>query len=208
MIELQTGLAFSAASLLLAIAPGPDNIFVLTQSAVHGKSAGIVTTLGLLTGVLVHTCAVALGIAAVFQASETAFAILKGIGAAYLLYLAWQAFRAEGQAIPGDGDGRIQLRRLYVRGIIMNVTNPKVLIFFLAFLPQFVDPERGSMLLQFLQLGGLFILSGSVVFFAISMLAGTLGQWLSRSPRAQAVLHKIAGVVFTGLAISILVAHR
>ncbi len=208
MLDLSTIITFCSASLLLAIAPGPDNIFVLTQSAVHGKAAGIVTTLGLLTGVLVHTCAVAFGVAAVFQTSEAAFAALKYIGAGYLFFLAWNAFRAKGQPIDSDGDGRVKLRQLYVRGIIMNVTNPKVLIFFLAFLPQFADPSRGSMILQFLALGGLFILSGSVVFFAVSLLAGTLGQWLSRSPRAQSVLNRIAGVVFVGLALKIATAHR
>ncbi len=206
MLDLQTILTFCTASLLLALAPGPDNIFVLTQSAVHGKSAGMVTTLGLLTGVMVHTCAVAFGVAAVFQTSETAFAILKYIGAGYLFFLAWKSFRAEGQAIAGGG-GRMPLRRLYVRGIIMNVTNPKVAIFFLALLPQFADPERGSMFLQFLQLGGLFILSGSVVFFAFSLLAGTLGQWLNRSPRAQSMLNKTAAAVFIGLALKLAAAE-
>ncbi len=208
MLDPSTIITFCSASILLALAPGPDNIFVLTQSAVHGKAAGIVTTLGLLTGVLVHTCAVALGIAAVFQTSEAAFSILKVIGAGYLFFLAWQAFRAKGQPIPSGREGRIKLRKLYVRGIIMNVTNPKVSIFFLAFLPQFADPQRGSIILQFLALGGLFILSGSVVFFALSLLAGTLGQWLNRSPRAQLVLNRIAGVVFAGLALKIATAHH
>jgi threonine/homoserine/homoserine lactone efflux protein len=208
MLDLQTILTFCTASVLLALAPGPDNIFVLTQSAVHGKGAGVVTTLGLMTGVLVHTHAVALGVAAIFQTSQAAFAALKYIGAAYLLYLAWNAFRTQGQAIERRGDGPVRLRQLYARGIIMNVTNPKVSIFFLAFLPQFADPERGSMFLQFLELGGLFILSASVIFFGIALLAGTLGQWLNRSPRAQSILNKTAGAIFVGLALKIATAHR
>ena len=208
MFGLNAILTFCAASLLLALAPGPDNIFVLTQAAVHGKGAGVATTLGLMTGVLVHTLAVALGVAAIFQTSPAAFAALKYIGAAYLLYLAWNAFRAKGQAIETGGDGRVDLRKLYCRGIIMSVTNPKVSIFFLAFLPQFADPERGSMFLQFLVLGSLFILSASVVFFGIALLAGTLGRWLNQSPRVQSALNKIAGVVFVGLALKIATAHR
>jgi threonine/homoserine/homoserine lactone efflux protein len=208
MLDSETILTFWIASTLLALAPGPDNIFVLTQSAVHGKSAGIVTTLGLLTGVLVHTCAVAFGVAVIFQTSEVAFAVLKYIGAAYLLYLAWKAFQAKGQSIHSDGEGRIKLRKLYVRGIIMNVTNPKVSIFFLAFLPQFANPERGSMVLQFLELGGLFILSASVIFFMLSFLAGSLGQWLNRSSHAQSILNKVAGVVFVGLALKIATVHH
>lgn len=208
MLDLQTILTFCAAAVLLALAPGPDNIFVLTQSAVHGKSAGMVTTLGLLTGVLVHTLAAALGVAAVFQTSQVAFAVLKYIGAGYLLFLAYKAFRAKGRGIDPHGGGKVSLRKLYFRGIIMSITNPKVSIFFLAFLPQFADPERGSMFFQFLELGALFILSGSLVFFAIAVCAGMLGEWLNKSPRAQSVLNKTAGVVFFGLALKIAAAHR
>ena len=192
MLNQETILTFWIASTLLALAPGPDNIFVLTQSAVHGKRAGIITTLGVLTGVLVHTCAVAFGIAAIFQTSEMAFAVLKYVGAVYLLYLTWKSFRAEGQVIESDGEGQVKLRKLYVRGIIMNVTNPKVSIFFLAFLPQFADPKRGSMVVQFLELGGVFILAGLLIFFMISFLAGSLGQWMNKSPRAQSTLNKVA----------------
>lgn len=208
MLDLQTILTFFTASVLLALAPGPDNIFVLTQSAVHGKRAGIATTLGCVSGVLVHTLAVALGVAAIFQTSEVAFAALKYFGAGYLLYLAWKSFRAKGQAIKTVGDGKVNLRQLYFRGIIMNVTNPKVSIFFLAFLPQFADPERGSMFLQFLQLGMWFIVAGLLIFTLISVMAGTVGQWLNRSPRAQSVLNKTAGTVFVGLALKIAAAHR
>ncbi len=208
MLDLQTILTFFTASVLLALAPGPDNIFVLTQSAAHGKGAGIATTLGLLTGVLVHTCAVAFGIAAIFQTSEAAFAMLKYIGSAYLLYLAWKAFRAKGQAIGGGNDGRAKLRQLYVRGIIMNVTNPKVSIFFLAFLPQFADSDRGPMVLQFLELGGVFILAGMLIFCTIALAVGWLGEKLTQSPRTQSMLHKVAGLVFVGLALKIATAHR
>ncbi len=208
MIELQTILTFWLASTLLALAPGPDNLFVLTQSAVHGKRAGIVTTFGLMTGVLVHTCAAAFGIAAIFQTSETAFSLLKYAGAGYLLLLAWKSFRAKEQTAAGNGRSAAKLRQLYVRGILMSATNPKVSLFFLAFLPQFANPDRGSMTLQFLQLGGLFILSAMVVFFAIALLAGTLGEWMNKSPRAQQVLNKIAGTVFAVLALKIATVHR
>lgn len=208
MLDLATVLSFLIASTLLALVPGPDNIFVLTQSVVHGKSAGIVTTFGLCTGVMVHTLAVAFGVAAIFQASAVAFSLLKYVGAAYLLYLAWKSFRAKGQVLESGETARLPLRRLYVRGIIMNVTNPKVSIFFLAFMPQFADPARGSMTLQFLQLGGLFILSALVVFISFALLAGLVGQCLTRSPKAQTVMNKVAGVVFCGLALKIATAHR
>ena len=142
----------------------------------------MVVTLGLCTGLLVHTSAVAMGVAALFQASATAFNFLKFAGAAYLLYLAWGAFRAGTQSIEGKESRELSLFRYYLRGIIMNVTNPKVSVFFLAFLPQFTHPDRGHLPLQMFILGGFFILATLIVFGAISLLAATLGQWLRRSP--------------------------
>src|SRR5512145_2221192 len=147
-------LLFFASSILLALAPGPDNLFVMVQAAQRGRIAGLAVTLGLCTGLLVHTTAVALGLAAVFAASALAFNLLKYIGAAYLLWLAWGAFRAGGL---DDGESRavdLSFARLYRRGIIMNVTNPKVSIFFLAFLPQFADPACGPLVPQIVLLGG------------------------------------------------------
>lgn len=208
MFDLSTLALFTSASLLLALAPGPDNIFVLTQSAIKGKLVGIVVTLGLCTGLIVHTSAVALGVAAIFQASALAFNLLKYAGAAYLLYLAWGAFRAGATTLEGREAKETSLWRSYLRGIIMNVTNPKVSIFFLAFLPQFTNPARGSLPLQLIVLGLLFILATIVVFGTISLLAGMLGQWLRRSERAQVLLNRIAGTVFAGLALKLATASR
>ena len=208
MFDLSTLLLFTSASLLLALAPGPDNIFVLTQSALKGRLVGLVVTLGLCTGLIVHTSAVALGVAAVFQASALAFNLLKYAGAAYLLYLAWGAFRAGASVLSSESDQEISLARYYLRGIVMNVTNPKVSIFFLAFLPQFTRPEMGSLPLQMLVLGAIFILATLLVFGAISLLAGVLGQWLRRSARAQQLLNKTAGVVFAALALKLAAASR
>jgi threonine/homoserine/homoserine lactone efflux protein len=208
MFDLSTLALFTSASVLLALAPGPDNIFVLTQSALKGKLVGIVVTLGLCTGLIVHTSAVALGVAAIFQASALAFNLLKYAGAAYLLYLAWGAFRAGASTLDNLETREISLWRSYLRGIIMNVTNPKVSIFFLAFLPQFTNPANGSLPLQLIVLGLLFILATIVVFGTISLLAGMLGQWLRRSERAQVLLNRIAGVVFAGLAIKLATASR
>ena len=208
MFDLSTLLLFTSASLLLALAPGPDNIFVLTQSALKGRLVGLVVTLGLCTGLIVHTSAVALGVAAVFQASALAFNLLKYAGAAYLLYLAWGAFRAGASVLSSESDQEISLARYYLRGIVMNVTNPKVSIFFLAFLPQFTRPEMGSLPLQMLVLGAIFILATLLVFGAISLLAGVLGQWLRRSARAQQLLNKTAAAVFAALALKLAVASR
>jgi threonine/homoserine/homoserine lactone efflux protein len=203
MIPLETLGAFFAASLVLALAPGPDNIFVLTQSALQGRLAGFLVTLGLCTGLLVHTTAVTLGVAALFQASELAFTVLKFIGAAYLLYLAWHAFRASASKINGGKKEQLSRIQLYRRGIIMNVTNPKVSVFFLAFLPQFTYPEQGSLTLQLILLGFLFIVATLLVFGGVAFTAGSLGEWLGGSPRAQKIMNRIAGIVFIALAIKI-----
>lgn len=208
MLSVETVATFFTASVLLALAPGPDNIFVLTQSALRGRFSGLVVVLGLCTGLIGHTLAVAVGVAVIFQASAAAFATLKYLGACYLLYLAWQALRAPAETIAGPGHGGAAYRRLYGRGIVMNLTNPKVSVFFLAFLPQFADPGRGAMSLQLTLLGGLFILATVLVFGAIALLGGTLGQWLHRSRRIQGVLHKVAGIVLVGLALKLAAADR
>ena len=206
MIPFDTLLLFFAASAALALAPGPDNLFVLTQSALHGRLAGVFITLGLCSGLLVHTAAVALGVAAVFQSSALAFNGLKAVGAAYLLYLAWQAFRAKPSGVAEEGGVDIRPSRLYRRGILMNVTNPKVAIFFLAFLPQFANPSAGSLTMQILTLGGVFMLAALIVFTAIAWAAGFIGERLKRSPRAQRTMNRLAGVVFTGLALRLVLS--
>ena len=218
MLTPDAMMAFFAAALLLSIAPGPDNIFVLTQSALFGVGAGIITTLGLVTGLCVHTTAVALGVAAIFQTSALAFTLLKVAGAGYLLWLAWLSFRAGASTTDvADGAASSQGRTgsnfpgymtLYRRGIVMNVTNPKVSLFFLAFLPQFCDPARGSVALQVLSLGVLFMLATIVVFWTVAALGGRLAVWFNRSKRGQVMMQRVAGCVFVGLASALLLSGR
>lgn len=208
MIPVESLFTFLFASVLLALAPGPDNIFVLTQAALYGRTEGVLVTLGLCTGLVVHTVAVAFGVAAIFQASAIAFNGLKVIGAVYLLYLAWQAFTASASFLENGKSNKLSGLQLYRRGIIMNVTNPKVSIFFLAFLPQFAIPENGLVTQQMFILGALFILVTLVVFGGIALLAGTLGTYLKRSPRIQIYLNRIAGIVFIGLAMKIFTANK
>jgi len=208
MIPVETVVPFLIASVLLALAPGPDNIFVLTQSAVSGKRAGLAVVFGLCTGLIGHSLAVALGVAVIFQTSALAFSALKFVGAGYLVYLAWKAFHASASRIQNRSEERLSLARLYRRGIFMNITNPKVSIFFLAFLPQFADPARGSIPLQIFQLGGFFILATILVFGSIAVLAGSLGSWLNRSQRTQKILNTVAGTVFLSLAIMMALAKR
>jgi threonine/homoserine/homoserine lactone efflux protein len=208
MFDVNTLSLFISASVLLALAPGPDNIFVLTQSAVKGWLVGLIVTLGLCTGLIVHTVAVAFGVAAIFQASELAFTVLKLAGAAYLLYLAYKSLRAGSTTIETENTEGVRLSSFYLRGIIMNVTNPKVSIFFLAFLPQFADPAKGSLPFQMISLGAIFMVVTLVVFGLISLLAGVIGTRFRKSARMQILLNRVAGVVFIGLALKLATSNR
>ena len=208
MIPPEVLITFLSVSVLLALAPGPDNIFVLTQSALAGKYAGLAVTLGLCTGLIVHTSAVAFGVAVIFQTSALAFTALKFVGAAYLLYLAWLSFAADAEDISAKKNESRSYSRLYRRGIIMNVTNPKVSIFFLAFLPQFADPQRGSLVLQIMLLGGVFAISTILVFGSIAMFAASLGSWIAKSDKTQLIMNRIAGTVFVALALRLIMIER
>ena len=215
MLTPDAMMAFFVAALLLSIAPGPDNIFVLTQSALFGARAGMVTTMGLVTGLCVHTTAVALGVAAIFQASALAFTLLKTAGAGYLLWLAWLSFRAGASTekiAQGDGGNAGAAfpgyMALYRRGIVMNVTNPKVSLFFLAFLPQFCDPARGSVAVQVLILGALFMLATIVVFWTVAALGGRLAVWFNQSQRGQIIMQRVAGSIFVAMAAALLLSSR
>lgn len=208
MLHLDTTLTFFAASVLLALSPGPDNVFVLLHSAVHGRKAGLLVVLGLCSGLLFHTAAVALGLAAVFAASAAAFTALKLLGAGYLLYLAWGAWNAPVGITDTATEGAMSPLQTYLRGVMMNITNPKVAIFFLAFLPQFADPAQGSMALQIVQLGGVFMLAALLTFSAVAWFAAGFGQVFKRSLRAQQILNRVASVVFVGLALRLATAQR
>lgn len=208
MLPLEVALSFFGVAVLLALSPGPDNLFVLTQSMLWGKKAGLWVVLGLCTGVLGHTLAVSAGLAAVFAASQTAFLVVKLAGAAYLLYLAWGALQAGEASLEGTRPPRQTGGQLYRRGVIMSLTNPKVTIFFLAFLPQFASPARGAIGLQMLQLGVLFMLAAFLVFSALAIFSGSVGERLQRSPRVQVWLNRAAGIVFIGLALKLLTSER
>jgi threonine/homoserine/homoserine lactone efflux protein len=209
MLSIEILIAFFSASLLLALVPGPDNIFVLTQSIFQGKKSGLVIMLGLCTGLIFHTLAVTFGVAVIFQTSVIAFTILKIVGAMYLLYLAWQIFNASSEKIDTkNNDISIDYKKLYYRGIIMNITNPKVSIFFLAFLPQFTNPALGTVSLQMLFLGALFIIATILIFGSIALLSGSLSKVFNKSEKSQKFLNKLASFVFLGLAIKLITTKQ
>ena len=209
MLSIEILIAFFSASLLLALVPGPDNIFVLTQSIFQGKKSGLVIMLGLCTGLIFHTLAVTFGVAVIFQTSVIAFTILKIVGAIYLLYLAWQIFNAPSEKIDNKNNSiSIDYKKLYYRGIIMNITNPKVSIFFLAFLPQFTNPALGTVSLQMLFLGALFIIATILIFGSIALLSSSLSKVFNKSEKSQKFLNKLASFVFLGLAIKLITTKQ
>lgn len=208
MLELHTIMMFMGASILLALAPGPDILFVLTQSMTKGSKSGLMITLGLCSGLIFHTTAVALGVAVIFQTSAIAFNILKLVGAAYLLYLAYMSFKDASKSKLEADKTPLSLSALYKRGIFMNVTNPKVSIFFLAFLPQFTNPEMGNVTVQIFSLGALFMLSAFLVFSFVALLSARVGAWFTQTQNGEKILNRIAGTIFAGLAIKLALASR
>ncbi|PID48272.1 MAG: threonine transporter RhtB [Proteobacteria bacterium] len=183
-MDISLVLSFLGASVLLALMPGPDNIFVLTQSLTRGQRNGIAISFGLSLGVLVHTTAAATGLSIVLKQSHIAFLVVKYLGAVYLFYLAFLATKEEPICMD-ENDGKTKedgLVFLIRKGFLMNVLNPKVTLFFIAFLPQFVSPNGFDIMLQMLILGLIFMIQAFVVFSSISILAGRLTKYLN-SPR-------------------------
>ena len=209
-MTLATLLLFLGASMALTIAPGPDNIFVITQGLARGRRAAILTAWGMCSGVTVHTLAAAAGISALFYSSALAFQVVKYAGAAYLLYLAWQVLRERARlttpaapaAIGPDGAA------LFRRGFIMNVLNPKVALFFLAFLPQFTVRGAGNIPVQMVVLGFIFMAQALVIFTIIGYFSGSVGGWIQRRPRAGQYFSWMAGGIFALLGLRLALAER
>ncbi|SDB84958.1 LysE family translocator [Paraburkholderia lycopersici] len=197
---------FLATSIAITFAPGPDNLQVLARGISQGRAAGLVAALGFAAGVTFHTTLAALGVAAVLRSSPLAFQILKLAGAAYLVWIGVKALRSQGLATAGDRP-RQPLSAIFRQSVLGNIMNPKVTLFFVVFLPQFVDAHGAqSVTLQMLELGLVFMAQTVVVFSAFGLCAGTIGGWLKRRPRAGAWLDRLAGLTF--IAIGIRVALR
>jgi len=207
-MDLTLTLSFLGAAILLTLAPGPDILFVIAQSISQNSKAGIATACGLCTGLLVHITAAVLGVSAVIYASATAFAVVKYAGAAYLLYLAWQAFRDKSSEIGLTGKPHASYGALYRRGILMNVLNPKVSLFFIALLPQFVDRSAGHVSLQMLGLGVIFLVQALIIFILVSLFANRFGQWLMRSKTIARKINVLQGLLFTAIALQIAFSKR
>lgn len=199
-------ITFSFATAVLALSPGPDNIFVMIQSITHGKRFGFATIAGLMTGCLVHTSLLAFGVSVVIKNNPIIFTGIKVFGAVYLLYLAWRVFQADATiALDTSGVEKKSLSSLFRQGFIMNVLNPKVTIFFLAFFPGFLFSKELSTVLQFYALGLLFVFVSSLVFGGIAILAGTIAVYINKNIRTGLVLKWLQILVFSAIAIFLLI---
>ena len=202
VLSIETIIAFVTASVVLSLVPGPDNLFVLSHSALKGWKIGFYTTLGLCTGLIGHTVLVAIGVSVIFQTSAIAFNGLKIIGACYLLYLAWLSIQNKELNLGGT-DKNSTNRSYYFTGVIMNLTNPKVALFFLVFLPQFVNTSNDNVTIQIFILGLLFIISAFCVFTSISYLASFLENFLMKSKTVSKNLNILAALIYFALAINL-----
>lgn len=188
---------FLAATLALNLTPGPDMLYVITRSATEGRAAGIVSALGIATGCLVHTILVAAGVAGLLAAVPAAFTAVRLGGAAYLIYLGVTRLIGRGGVNQGAALSPAPLRRVYRQGVITNVLNPKVALFFVAFLPQFVDRSSGQVSLQLAALGTLFNISGTIVNVLVAVAASGITRWTRRPVLSW--IARASGLVFVGL---------
>ena len=204
-MEINTFIYFLTASVLITLAPGPDNMYLLAKSLASDAKSGVALSGGLASGIVFHTGLVMLGVAALIKASPLAFMALKFVGAGYLLYLAWQAFHEQGDLELGQDSDALAYGALYRRGILMNVLNPKVLLFFLAFLPQFVDTGSEQMALHIALLGAVFALQAFIIFALIAICAGRVRRFISRTRNLNRVLGVVQGIVLVIIAAAIIV---
>lgn len=197
--------AFCAASIVLAMAPGPDNLFVLSQSAIYGPRSGIIVVIGLCSGLVIQTLCAACGIAAVIAAIPALFFAIKLAGALYLFYLAYKAWVHAKDEITTVGGSKKTGLMLWRRGLIMNITNPKVQIFFLAFFPQFVakDTQGFDLVLQMVIQGITFIFATLLVFSAVAFCAGALASKV-KNPTFSFYLNRLSALLFVALGLSTL----
>lgn len=198
---------FILATAALAFSPGPDNIFVLTLSMANGKKYGLAAVAGLMTGCLIHTTLLAFGVSEIIKRSDTLFCVIKVFGALYLLYLAFMVFReGSGIELSKGGTTTLKLSELFKKGFWMNVLNPKVTIFFLAFFPGFLFSDTLNTVVQFYVLGLLFILVSSFIFGGIAIAAGGISNYITKTPKVGLFFKWLQITVFIGIALYLLLS--
>ena len=205
VLSIETIITFITASVVLSLVPGPDNLFVMSNSALRGWKIGLYTTLGLCTGLIGHTILVAIGVSVVFQTSAIAFNGLKIVGAFYLVYLAWLSIQNKELNL-GKASQNSSNKSYYLTGVVMNLTNPKVAIFFLVFLPQFVN-SNNNVSSQIFLLGLLFIISAFFVFTSIAYLSSFLEGTLKKSKTINKNINLIAALIYIAIAVNLFFVH-
>ncbi len=198
-------ISFSIASIILALSPGPDNLYVIAQSLANGTKSGVATTLGLVSGCIVHTTLLAFGVSAIISASDTLFYGLKVIGALYLLYLAFKVFKSDAHVDLKEKATKKSYLKLFKQGVVMNLVNPKILIFFLAFFPGFLWNESQNTISQFYILGILFMIISFIIFSSLAILAGYISSTLNENKSISVLLKWLQIIVFVGIAVFILI---
>jgi threonine/homoserine/homoserine lactone efflux protein len=203
---------FIVASLAVIVAPGPDNVYVLTRGVAQGREVALASAWGMCSGLLFHTTLAALGLSAILVRSVEVFSVVKYAGAAYLVYLGVKALLSKEEFVPSAEEApAARLRSFYFRGLTMNLLNPKVAVFFLAFLPQFASPSEattGGVALRLVAFGLIFALLSVVVFSAIALFSGVLGDRLSKNPRFATALRWLTGCVLVGLGVRLGLSGR
>ena len=206
--EWSTLSVFIVAALAVGISPGPGMLYAVARGIGQGSGAALVSVLGLSTGSFVNCLIAALGMSAVLAASPLAYDIVRYLGAAYLCYLAYRILRTRDEGI---AVGRVRsdgLGRIYLQGIITNIVNPKSALFYLSFVPQFVDPARGSAFMQFVLLGLIFNIGGNIVNLLVAVFFGRIGDWLSHHPRVWQYQRWFTASVLAGLALHLALSTR
>ena len=199
---------FSLATMALALSPGPDNIYVLTQSLTNGAKSGIATTAGLISGCIVHTTLLAFGVSIIITTSPILFYSIKVFGACYLIFLAWKVFRSDSKINLGAKASRKSYGQLFKQGVIMNLVNPKVLIFFLAFFPGFLWEPSENTVTQFYILGITFMIVSFMVFSGFALLAGGISSYMVNHKNTGTILKWLQIIVFVGIAVYILLPEN
>lgn len=208
-MEINGFLLFALASLILNLTPGSDMLYVATRSTGQGIKAGIISALGVMAGCLVHVTAAVIGLSAVIASSATAFTVIKYAGAAYLIYLGLRSFLSKQSTFLLQGQAHpIKLKKVFLQGAITNILNPKVALFFLAFLPQFIDTEIENPQLNILLLGIWFTISGTLVNMMVALLFGKMGNWLAGKDWFLRWQNKITGIMLVGLGLKLALSRK
>lgn len=209
MLTTSQVLAFLLAAMLITVTPGPDNLMVLGMGMSRGRRQGMAFGLGCALGCLSHTALAVMGVSAMVAASPLTFTALKWLGGGYLVWLGVQALKnaGRGSLTPGAATRDDTLRTLFARGLLANAINPKVVLFFLSFLPQFVVPAQGHLGAQLGLLGLVFTAQAALLFGLLGFFSGTVGAWLGRHPKAGGWLDRVAGTVFVALGVRMVVSR-